>query len=120
MPTWPVSLPEQLLVEGYAEALSDNLIRDDLGDPADIRRRSTAAPFPFGGRMLMTTEQWSALKTFFSVDLFDGALSFTFPPQGCPDGVTSWIARFTQPPTRTYSDEDSWNIAMVLEVLRVE
>jgi hypothetical protein len=119
VPTWPTDLPQEILVDGYEEALPDNLIKDDLGDPAMLRRRSTAGPFPLTGSMAVTTDEWETLKAFFATDLIDGVLSFEFPPQACPVGVTSWTARFTEPPSRVYMDEALWRVTLSLEVLAV-
>lgn len=117
--SWPGSLPEDFLEAGYAEGLAENTIRssDYGGFITEVRRRSTASPFPVAGEMVMDTDQWNIFFAYFS-ELADGALTFNLPAQGSgSDELIDWVCRFTEPPTRTYLALDVWRVAFKIEVL---
>lgn len=114
---WPVSLPQDLVVDGYQLAVGDPRLRSqpDAG-PALVRARTSAVVDRLQGRMPMTTAQWAALMTFGKVTLAGWSLPFTFPD---PDSVTDdLLVRFSEGmPTRAYAAEDLWNVTLDLEVL---
>lgn len=112
--TWPFTLPQAMLTAAYGEAFGDGIIKDDynLGPPR-YRRRTTSAPRPVSGTMIMTTAEWEQFSAFFGNALFDGALPFLFPPQGSTDTSRFWICRFEQPPSRQMSDaDDIWIVSL--------
>lgn len=79
MPTWPVSLPQRLRLEGAAFAPQPNVISfgTEVG-PGKARRRSTARVTVATGAQLHTQAQLETFLEFFRDDLEDGALTFTW------------------------------------------
>lgn len=77
MPSWPASLPQNFLAEGFSIRAPDNLIRsnNDVG-PAKLRRRSTSAVTEISGTLRMSEAQWSMFQAFYETDLAYGAVSF--------------------------------------------
>jgi hypothetical protein len=116
--TWPESLPQAFLRQGYQEQLPPNVVRDafDTG-PNGLRRRATMQPFGVTGRMVMTTEQWDALLTFIEVDLAHRLAAFGFPEQGADGTPQVWLVRMVGPPQRTNLREGYWMVSLSLEVL---
>jgi hypothetical protein len=83
--TWPIDLPQSFEVGGYSEGVADNLFetQPDTGPPIR-RRRSTSAPRPLGGSMVLTESQLGVFRNFFDVTLLSGAIPFNFPQQISP------------------------------------
>ena|SRR5581483_3281963 len=79
MTTWPDTLPQQLLMDGYAETPPSNVIRStmDQGPPKD-RRRSTDAERLFSGTMELTQDQIGIWEDFY-YNTIDEVLPFDFP-----------------------------------------
>lgn len=79
MITWPSSLPQSLLLDGFGQALPENRLRSsvDVG-PAKVRRRTSQNVYLLSGDMVMTVEQWRILQSFVRNDLGEGSLPFTF------------------------------------------
>ena len=115
--TWPVSLPQSFIRDGYAEGLADNRIVDNFetGPPA-VRRRATSAPFPVEGKMIMTTAEWETFRTFCETTLTGLVLPFGFPEHGVA-APGEWLVRFTDPPGRVYLGGGNWSVSLSLEVL---
>ena len=80
MPTWPASLPQAPLVEGYGEAPPDLLVRSqtDVGW-AKTRRRATAGPTRITATYAMTGAQLAVFESFLSGDIADRTLAFDWP-----------------------------------------
>ena len=78
IPTWPASLPQKPLRDGFEESLAINTIATPMdAGPGKTRRRSAAqAPFPC--TFVMTATQLAALETFIRDDLL-GVRRFNFP-----------------------------------------
>ena len=114
MATWPATLPQSLSRRGYEEAEGDNVIRTtvDIG-PQKRRRRFTAVVRPLRGTMVFTNTQLETFRTFFSTDVFDGALGFTFPDQR---GTGTVIVVFAEPPSWANVGGDNYRIALNLEI----
>lgn len=80
MTTWPTTLPQSFLIDGFSEEGSDNVIRSPVdAGPAKTRRRYTAATRPIKGRMLLTHEQYLVFKEFYEETINDGATEFDMP-----------------------------------------
>ena len=95
--TWPETLPQILLIEGYAESMADTSIRSSMDTgPAKVRKRTSAAIRPLKGTIILTETQLAAFKNFYITDLSGGALRFTWE-----DPVTEeeLEMRFTAPPS---------------------
>ena len=100
MPTWPESLPQSFETSGYQDRLPDQLARSGPGELVRYRRRARRSEFgPISGEIILTTEQWQTLRTFYWTTLASGTLSFDFPD---PDGGSApLVVVFEQPPRLT-------------------
>lgn len=79
MPTWPVTLPQQFLMQGYSETPPSNIIRStmDQGPPKD-RRRSTDNERLFSVSMELTEAQIAIWEDFY-YNTIQEVLPFDFP-----------------------------------------
>lgn len=114
-PTWPISLPQNMTIQSYAEGGKDNVIRSetDIG-PAKTRRRATNAIRPISGTFFMTDEQLSRFEDFMADTVADGALAFYFPAQGRSSGT--WLVRQTEAYQAIYNG-GRWEVSVKLEIL---
>ena len=80
MPTWPASLPQAPLVDGYGETPPDLIVRSqtDVGW-AKTRRRATAGPTRITATYAMTGAQLAAFESFLASDIADRTLAFDWP-----------------------------------------
>lgn len=81
MPTWPSSLPQFALRNGYQEGLAGNslLITDmDAGRPKR-RNRYSADVKPLTIVLSLTSDELDTFETFYETDLARGSLSFDYP-----------------------------------------
>lgn len=113
--TWPATVPDDFLWEGYRETPPNNVIRTsmDVG-PDKIRRRSTAAVSSISCKMVLTKTQLGYFDTFYNTTLVNGSLTFdlTHPRTG-----SSKEMRFQNPPEYIYISGNYWSVLMQLEVL---
>jgi len=74
--TWPTSLRDLWLRDGFREVVPKNMIRSsmDVG-PAKVRRRTTANVRPFFGQMFLTSALVATLDTFFVTTTKSGTLT---------------------------------------------
>lgn len=115
MTTWPATLPQRFRVEGFTDALPNNVIVSQMeSGPPKRRRRTTANIRKISGEMVMSTSQWDDLKTFFQTTVAE-VLAFDFPEPGNEvSGTLSAI--FTAPPQRTAFAPGYWKVSLGLEV----
>lgn len=81
MATWPASLPQKPLQDGYKIKGQDVIVRtsvDAKGAPDIVRRRVSAGVLLNNWQFLMTQTQYDTFKDFFETDIEAGALSFDF------------------------------------------
>lgn len=101
MPAWPSSLPQEFEGSGFVDQLPRQYLGSRLDPSHPTRRRrnreSTAAPMT--GQMLVTSTQWSTLRTFYANEIGQGALAFDFPDPDDPDAKLR--VAFDQPPEMT-------------------
>ena len=115
MPTWPLSLPQQLLQRGYRESLADNVIRTSVdAGPEKRRPRFTAAVKPLSGSMTMTSAQLDTLEIFVDDDIASGALAFDFPAPR--DQATMLSVALKQPPGWTNLGGDNYEVNLEMEI----
>ncbi|APZ53749.1 hypothetical protein [Salipiger abyssi] len=79
MPEWPADIPFFTSKSGYRHSGPDgHILRSDMDvGPAKRRRRTSAAPEPFAGKIdRLSQAQLAAFKAFYRVALADGVLSF--------------------------------------------
>lgn len=114
MPTWPTTLPQDALRQGYSESPPAGLIRSqpDIG-PAKVRRRTTAAVRPVSVTASMTAAQVAIFETFFVTTLKHGSLSFDWIN---PRTKAATTFRFTEAP-QYEADGANFFVSMKLEVL---
>lgn len=79
MISWPSTLPQHLLVQGFGQSLPEGRVRsaNDVGPPK-VRRRSSQNVHIITGQMVMTFDQWADLQTFVNSTTGGGTLPFLF------------------------------------------
>jgi len=75
-PTWPTSLPQSPLIEGYSNTPQDSVLRSDMDAYTKQRNRYTATIADVSEYYLMTQTQYSVFKDFFKNTLKNGSLDF--------------------------------------------
>lgn len=114
--TWPVTLPQQLLVDGYARSAKDLLLVSPMEiGPPKVRRRTSNNIEQFQGSVIVTTTQLGYFKTFFYTTALGGSLRFNFTDPD--DGVTSvemMIRSFKYAP---YNNGPKWRIDVDLVIM---
>lgn len=112
--TWPNTLPQDFLIEGYSESPPDNLIRQPMEiGPEKVRRRQTSAIQPINALQYMTTAQLAYLQTFYITTSYYGALAMDLPH---PRTGSTVEARFSKPPS--YAKRGmGWIVSYSFEIL---
>jgi hypothetical protein len=120
MPTWPVSLPTRVLLEGFEATLPSTVIETQMDTgPAKRRRRFTAAVTPYAAMLRITAAQLATFIAFFQTDTAGGALTF----DGLAHPLTGAAAthRFMKPgdspPSYHRVGHDTWQVSFGLEVM---
>lgn len=112
---WPATLPQDVLIEGYAEAFPETRLRTPMdAGPAKMRRRFTAAVRPLKVSVPLTRDQVAALDTFFTTTLEGGALAFTWTH---PRTLAAVTLRFVSAPQPVPDSGAWWRCALDLEVM---
>lgn len=115
MVSWPSTLPDDVLIEGYREQPPKNVIRTQMDQgPAKVRRRSTTGPRMLRVSLDLTRAQVDTLDSFFRTDLEDGALRFDWTH---PRTQAAVQMRFVEPPQYTPLTGADWTAALNLEIL---
>jgi len=113
---WPASLPDYWQMDGYSDAMGDNrLISPMETGPAKVRPRSTAAPRPLRGRMIMDGDQLADLRDFVQATLIGGSLPFEMPDP--IDGSTMLVRFAGSLPSWSPLGADNYSVTLDLEVL---
>ncbi len=112
--TWPASLPQRPLVNGYSDGIGDGRVEyaPDTG-PTLTRRRSTATPSPLTVAFEMTRDQVDALQVFVATNLLGGSLPFNFP---AINEAGTYVVKFQKQglPKWTALGGDYYNVTMSL------
>ena len=116
IPSWPASLPQRPLADGFAETPPNLLVRSatDIG-PAKVRRRTTVGVTRLKASFRLSSAQLAAFRTFFASDLQGGALSFswTHPVTGAVG-----VFRIVPPPSiNPIAAGIAWRVSLDLELL---
>lgn len=116
MPSWPATLPQHVLEQGYSEKLEDQTIETQVdAGIAKIRRRYTSANQLFQVTIQMTNAQAQTFETFYRDTLQGGVLSFDWVH---PRYRTAASFRFRRPPPQYQSVGSEYvQASMVLEKL---
>lgn len=81
MDTWPITLPQIALLEGWrlAQPHRPKIVTEMEDGPARMRKRTTAAWSQMPLAFLMTNAQFTTFHTFVRDNLEDGAVRFLMP-----------------------------------------
>lgn len=114
VPSWPSTLPVELLMRGYSQSSPDLLVKSSVdAGPAKVRRRFTAGVQPVTGNLLLTRTELGYLRTFYDTTLLGGSLRFTWLE---PITRTSKEFRFTSP-IKWNSNDGYYDVNLELEML---
>lgn len=96
MTSWPISLPNAPLLDGFSETAPETSIRTGMDQgPDKLRQRSTAGVRKFRMSFLLTATQVQTLDTFYAATLKGGSLAFDFTHPRSGDSLS---LRFESPP----------------------
>jgi len=111
---WPETLPQILLLEGFAASPRDSVIRSQMEyGPAKVRRRTTSGPRPIQGNLILTVDQFATFRGFYEDDLLGGSLRFDWVEPETGDPVEM---RFQEAPS-WIRVEQFYNVSLSLEIL---
>ena len=80
MSTWPASLPQAPLQDGFNEEFANNVLATQMDQgPDKYRKRTTSNVQKFDTSFLMSSAQLTTFKTFFDDTISGGAATFDFP-----------------------------------------
>jgi hypothetical protein len=116
IPSWPSSLPQRPLADGFSETPPNLLVRSatDIG-PAKVRRRATVGVTKLKAEFRLSRAQLAAFRTFFAADLQGGALSFSWTHP-----VTGAVGAFRivpAPSIEPIAAGMAWRVSLDLELL---
>jgi hypothetical protein len=120
MPTWPSSLPDYVLVQGYEENTPNTLVRTQMDKgPDKVRRRYTAGTRTFGAQLELTGAQVATLESFLENDLDGGALRFDWTHPRTQNSVSFRFVPLRDDTLVSYSGlgNDYYRAQMQLEIL---
>lgn len=111
--SWPASLPDDFLSNGYTETPGENVLREETEvGPSKTRRRSTVEPVQVSGTVSMTRAQFQIWDRFYKDTLVYGTVPFAMKSL---DGTLRSMY-VIQPPIATLRDPYV-EVALVCEYL---
>ena len=113
--TWPITLPQVPLYQGFAQTEKTATIRSPMGyGPAKVRRRTTAAIQPVNASLMLSTTEKDTLLNFYDVTVRGGSDRFNWI-----DHLTGATVeyRFTAPIQWFPRSCDLWMALLNLEIL---
>ncbi len=115
MATWPATLPQEPMEQGYNEVAPDNILRTqmDVG-PAKLRRRTLSNTRPVTISLRLSAAQIEILDAFYMTDLVSGSqtIQWVHPRTGVSKDL-----RFTAPPQYLESSDGWYTATCQLEVM---
>ena len=115
MPTWPSSLPQDLLVSEFNDTVKDPIIRTSVdAGPDKIRRRFTAVPEYIQGKIILSASQYNTFISFWENDIKHGSLAFTWKHPITGESVDM---RFRNPWSVTSKTSMYFVLSLDLEIL---
>jgi len=115
MQEWPITLPIYPLVDGYAEAAPNIVLRTKMDQgPDKVRMRSTAGVRQLHLKFLLTKAQATLLDTFYYETLAGGADRFLYTHPRTDEEVA---CRFVEPPEYVSVNGNYFRVSAFLEVL---
>lgn len=117
MPTWPATLPQDVLRRGYSETprMVKATFESDTGPPIE-RPKGTIKLTKIPVSMIMTSTQLSTFEDFVFDDLAQGSLSFTFPHPRLGQNCTAKITG-DEPYQVAEIGADVWTVSFELLVI---
>jgi hypothetical protein len=115
-PTWPTTLPQRFLMNGFQHALGDNraVFRPQSGAPV-VRRVSSYRQDPIQGQMRVTDSQLATFRSFYSTDCSDGTTPFTWVD---PETGAAQLMRFGTGGTPSWTPAGPrWMVSFAVETL---
>lgn len=118
MPSWPGTLPDFVLTQGYQEGFATGgLLRTEMETgPAKRRNRFTASPRNLDVTLTLTSAQVDAFDSFYETDLAGGAASFDYTHPRTGAAITAAFRKEPQPVT-PHSTSGNYLLRMELEIL---
>jgi hypothetical protein len=117
MPTWPATLPQKVLVNGYTEKPPGKVLRSTVDQgPAKVRRLSTDQPRVFNATVRLTNDQIAIWEDFYYNTVLE-VLPFDFPHPRGGSTISVRVVNNTDgaPPVTPQDGNDRYNLALVLE-----
>ena len=115
MATWPDTLPDTPLLDGYSETRQQEFLRSEMdAGPAKQRRRFSAATYYFNVSYVLDESQLDDLNYFYTIDLYGGSLPFDWIHPRTGDEVQ---ARFMSPISFSVLSGQYYKLNLELEVL---
>lgn len=115
MASWPATLPDQPLQNGYKESPPNLVIRTEMdAGPAKVRRAMTSNVRQISCHMILTSEQLDTFEDFFIDDCASGATRFTWTH---PRTGTSADFRFVGQPVYEPLSGTDWDVTFELELM---
>lgn len=118
MPTWPSTLPQLPLADGYSESPQSQVLRSSMdAGPPKTRRRFTAATRSIPMSVTLSNAQVVIFETWFDADIQGGSLPFDMAQPRTGAVVSMLIAG--EPPyqlTPIGTGSEYWRLTMQLEV----
>lgn len=113
---WPVSLPQQILMDGNAYEFGDGNLKTqpDVGPPI-VYPRTTAVCDRLLGHMWMTGAQITTLRTFGKTTILRWSLAFTFEDPF--NAAADIVVMFAKPPGVINVSGDKYDVSMDLWVM---
>lgn len=113
MATWPATLPQTPLLNGYENTPQNSVLRSEFDGYTKQRNRFTAVLNDVSESYFLTQTQYDTFKTFFESTLKNGAEEFT---KQNPESGVDELYRFVEPysPSRVGL---SWVVECKLEKL---
>lgn len=118
MPSWPATLPDSLLVEGYRERPPMTGLRfDPDAGPAIQRRRLTANVRPIVGQLHLTKAQVAIFDDFWINTLANGSLEFDWTHPRTGASVTLRFVNTEAPEYAPAGGPDGYSVPVHLEIM---
>ena len=115
MTSWPTSLPQEVLVQGFQEQPQPQTLRSSMdAGPAKLRRRFSAKIVNYKFQLLLDATQKATLDVFHDATLAGGSLPFDWVDH-IGGGARSY--RFTKPPSYAASSPTAFAAQLELESL---
>jgi hypothetical protein len=115
IPTWPVTLPEIPLSQGFKEGPPNLLLRTQMDQgPAKVRKRFSAGPRPVTLNVQLHQDQVEILDTFYLDALEGGSLRFSWAH---PRTRVAKEFRFEKPPEYAHIGGLYYMAVLPLEIL---